>query len=290
MGRKRHIHRRRDFNAHVGGGEEMDGVKVKFGLRESNMRGRDLIRCEENSLAYVNSFFNHKKRGTWFNRMLGRWYKIDGFITRTEERHRYARKLTTFGELTLSDHKPKKLTILVKKWHWPTTKRMRVPKIRWEKLKEPKIAILYRQKINELIEEDERENTEEETVNTTNYGEIVSLVTRAAKEACGEEEKRIENPWMTGKDEELQRMKSRISGAVTQRNNISERERQGEDAIREMEEARENLKTARRTMKKEIRRWEKEWWEEKINECTDPEGRGDSGKMYKIMKELGRRG
>ena len=269
----------------------MDGVKGKFGLRESNMRGRDLIRwCEENSLAYVNSFFNHKKRETWFNRMLGRWYEIDSFIMRTKERHRYARKLTTIGELTLSDHKPKKLTILVKKWHWPTTKRTRVPKIRWEKLKEPEIAMLYRQKINELIEEDERENTEEETVNTTNYGKIVSLVTRAAKEVCGEEEKRIENPWMTGKDEELQRMKSRISGAVTQRNNISERERQGEDVIREMEEARENLKTARRTMKKEIRRWEKEWWEEKINECTDAEGRGDSGKMYKIMKELGRRG
>ena len=62
MGRKRHIHRRRDFNAHVGGGEEMDGVKGKFGLRESNMRGRDLIRwCEENSLAYVNSFLTIRK-------------------------------------------------------------------------------------------------------------------------------------------------------------------------------------------------------------------------------------
>ncbi len=33
-----------DFNAHVRGGEETDGVKGKFGLRESNNRGRDLIR------------------------------------------------------------------------------------------------------------------------------------------------------------------------------------------------------------------------------------------------------
>jgi hypothetical protein len=250
-----------DFNAHVGGGEELDGVKGKFGLRESNNRGRDLIRwCEENSLAYVNSFYNHKKRGTWFNRMLGRWYELDGFIMRTEERHRYARKVNTIGEMTLSDHKPKKLVIHIKKWHWPTNKRKRIPKIRWEKLKEPETAMLYRQKINDLIEENEREEIEEQTPDTTNYQEIIDLVTKAAKEVCGEEEKRIENPWMIGKEEELQRLKSRISGAVSLRNSLSERARTlQQDLDREIDEARENLKDARRIMKREIRRWEKEY-------------------------------
>ncbi len=47
---------------------------------------------------------------------------------------------------------------------------------------------------------------------------------------------------------------------------------------------------ARREMKREIRRYEREWWEEKIAECVQAEGRGDQGKMYKLMKELGRRG
>ena len=281
-----------DFNAHVGGGEEIEGTKGKFGLRESNERGREFIRwCDENNLAYVNSFFNHKNRGTWFNRMLGRWYELDGFIMRKEERHRYARKLNTVGELTLSDHKPKKLQILVKKWHWPTNKRARVPKIRWERLKDQEIAQQYRQRIDELIEENERENRQEEMPDRTNYKEIIDLVTRAAKDVCGEEEKRIENPWMVGKEEELQRMKSRISGAVARRNAISERARTlGEDLERETAEAKENLKDARREMKREIRRYEREWWEEKIAECVQAEGRGDQGKMYKLMKELGRRG
>ena len=80
----------------------MEGVKGKFCLRESNNRVRELVRwCEENELAYVNSYFNHKKRGTWFNRMLGRWYELDGFIMKTEERHRFANKVYTVGELTL---------------------------------------------------------------------------------------------------------------------------------------------------------------------------------------------
>ena len=57
-----------------------------------------------------------------------------------------------------------------------------------------------------------------------------------------------------------------------------------------MGEARERLKEARREMKRETRRWEKEWWDEKISQCAEAEGRGDSGKMYSALKDLGRRG
>jgi hypothetical protein len=113
----------------------------------------------------------------------------------------------------------------------------------------------------------------------------------AAKEVCGEDERRIENPWMVGKEEDIQRMKSAITWAVTNRNEVSERESiQGQGLQREMDEARERLRDARRVMKRELRRWEREWWEEKINQCLEAEGRGDSGKMYKIMRELGKRG
>ena len=276
-----------DFNAHVGGGEEVQGVKGKFGLRVSNERGRELIRwCQEQGLTYLNSFFNQKKRGTWFNRMLGRWYEIDGFIMRQEDRHRYVRKLNTVGEMTISDHKPKKLVLEIKKWHWKTQVKKKIPKIRWEKLKETETALLYRQKINELTENMERN----EMAETTKYREIMEIVTKAAKEVCGESERRIENPWMVGKEEELQRMKSRIAGAVTERNRIAETARRnGEEMDGEMERARETLREARREMKRETRRWETEWWEDRIRECQEAEGRGDSGKMYKVLKDLGRR-
>ena len=55
------FHRGEDFNAHVGEGDEIEGIKGKFGLRQSNERGRGLLRwCQENNLAYVNSYFDHK--------------------------------------------------------------------------------------------------------------------------------------------------------------------------------------------------------------------------------------
>ena len=276
-----------DFNAHVGRGEEVDGVKGKFGMRISNERGRELIRwCEENGLAYLNSFYSHKKRGTWFNRMLGRWYELDGFLMRKEDRHRYVRKLCTVGEMTVSDHKPKKIVLEIKKWHWNTEVRKRTPKIRWEKLKEAETALLYRQKINELTENLERNERPE----STEYVEIIEIVTKAAREVCGESEKKIENPWMVGKDEELQRMKSRIAGAVTERNRLAETARLNrQDLQLETDQARQNLREARRVMKRETRRWEKEWWDERITECQEAEGRGDSGKMCKLVKDLGKR-
>lgn len=78
-----------DFNAHVGSDEEAVGSCGRFGLRSSNRKGRELIQwCEEQSMCYVNSFYNHKMRGTWFNRMNGNWYELDGFLMDRDQRHR----------------------------------------------------------------------------------------------------------------------------------------------------------------------------------------------------------
>ena len=53
-----------DFNAHIGRGEDKPMCGM-FGLRESNRQGRKMVeRMEENGLVYVNSFYNHKRRGT----------------------------------------------------------------------------------------------------------------------------------------------------------------------------------------------------------------------------------
>ena len=274
-----------DFNAHIGRDEETTGVCGKYGLRGSNEKGRQLVQwCEENNMSYVNSFYNHKKRGTWFNRMLGRWYELDGFLMNKDQRHRHARKISTVGEMTISDHKPKKLLIEMKKWHWKTEERKRVPKIRWERLKDPETARLFKFKVEEITENrvEDADNTIEEV---TGWEEIVSTSIAAAKEICGEQEKRVENPWMVGKDVRLQELKSRISGAVSRRNQIRELHADGPD----LDRARDELKEARREMKGQLRDWEKQWWEEIISKCKEAGERGDSGTVYKTLKDLGKR-
>ena len=59
-----------------------------------NDAGRDLFEwCEAKGLAYANSFVRHAERGMWFNRMSGRWYELDGFVVRQNERHRMIRRM-----------------------------------------------------------------------------------------------------------------------------------------------------------------------------------------------------
>ena len=54
-----------DFNANVGKNEERPGVCGKYGLGILNEARRNLIEwCEENDLAYVNSYMRHARRGT----------------------------------------------------------------------------------------------------------------------------------------------------------------------------------------------------------------------------------
>ena len=276
-----------DFNAHVGADEQTTDVCGKFGLRGSNEKGRELIRwCQENQLCYVNSFYNHKKRGTWFNQMYGRWYELDGFIMRKEQRHRHVKKVCTVGEMVISDHKPKKISIMCKKWHWNDTKKTRVPKISWEKLKNQDVAINFKTKVTEILSNDN--NTEQ--TDRTEWKELTDLLTKAAKDVCGIETKSVQNPWMVGKDDDVQRMRSRISGAISRRNDIRKRINEREDNLEdELIDAINNLKEGRKELQRETRRWEREWWQEIINECKEASDRGDSRTMFKTLKQLGKR-
>ena len=55
-----------DFNDNVGRGNTRRGVCGNYSASRMNEAGRDLIVwCEENGLAYVNSFMKHARRGTW---------------------------------------------------------------------------------------------------------------------------------------------------------------------------------------------------------------------------------
>ena len=111
------------------------------------------------------------------------------------------------------------------------------------------IATRYRDRVELLLEERERE--EMRPTDTTNWTEITEVVTKAAEDICGIQEKKIENPWMAGRDEEIQRMRARITGCLTQRNDCLERKGQERDAVEllrletELDRIKTQLKEAR---------------------------------------------
>ena len=52
-----------DHNSHIGANTNRPGVNGRYGMRTSNTAGKDLLNwCEENNLAYANSFSDHRNR------------------------------------------------------------------------------------------------------------------------------------------------------------------------------------------------------------------------------------
>ena len=107
-----------DFNSQVGGRDSIVETDTcgRYGLGRTNAAGEDLIHWMEiNNLCWVNSFFDHPNRGTWYNKRYKTRHEIDGFVTTREERIKLIRNLRTDSEFSLSDHKPKTMTIR-QKW------------------------------------------------------------------------------------------------------------------------------------------------------------------------------
>ena len=279
-----------DFNAHVGGGEEREDVCGMFGIRQSNDQGRKLLEwCEDNDLVHVNSYYNHRRRGTWCHPRTGEWYEIDGFLMRNRQRHKHVKKICTVGEITLSDHKPKLMKFQLEVNLRSRTRIKRVPRIRFEKLRLPEIADQYRQRIGELIAEEV--DNEDLNDDMTRWDELTKIVIKAAEEVCGKEERKVENPWMIGREEELQRMRSRLTAAINLRNELVARSRNNVDDLNlQVAAAKVELKESRKDLSRTVRNWEKEWWLEIINECQEAGERGETGTVYKLLKRLGQRG
>ena len=69
-----------------------------FGLRRWNEQGEELKNwCEENGLCWVNGFYSDRRRGTWWSNFTRRWYELDGFVMRREERHKFVKKCEDCG-------------------------------------------------------------------------------------------------------------------------------------------------------------------------------------------------
>ena len=121
-----------DYNSHVGRNEDRPGVCGEFGIRESNEQGRKLLEwCENNGLVHVNSFYNHRRRGTWCHPRNGNWYELDGFLMRNNQRHKFVRKVSTVGEVTLSDHKPKLMIFRLESRLRARIRTKRIPRIKF---------------------------------------------------------------------------------------------------------------------------------------------------------------
>ena len=295
MGRREKLVIGGDFNANVGRNRRgRDGVYGKFGLGEMNEAGRDWMEwCGTNGLAYVNSYMRHGRRGTWQHPRSGRWYELDGFIVRKEERQRLVRKMKTMSMNELSDHTAKSMIVRVTGKRWRTEGGGgRPPRVKWE--------ALQHMEARETYKENTRERMERANVDEWRWEDMTEVLTEAAKEVCGETTIPVANPWTIGHERELEEMRDDIVSAVRMRgvkltawNELRhENERRDERAIaeRELDEAKRDVRECRRSMKRRLRRLERDWWQEKIDRCETVCEEGRVGEMYKIMKELGMRG
>jgi exonuclease III len=172
-----------DHNAQIGKGSQRDGIAGRFGLNtRTNEAGEDLLNwCESQAMAYANSFSCHGSRGTWFNRGHRRWYELDGFLLKKEQRHRCEPHICSINEMVWSDHKPMKISVKVKNNGQWRGHEGRKPQINWEKLRERH----HREAFEELTQTSYEERRQEFQENSTNWDVITDILTTAVETVCG---------------------------------------------------------------------------------------------------------
>ena len=198
------------------------------------------------------------------------------------------RRMRVRGAGGLSDHKVKCVEVKEKVRRWRTAGRIeRFPKVRWEKLKLPEVQEEYREKMREL-----RGQGEEMEDERGEWERLSKLMRKSAEAVCGVEERKVQNPWTVGREEEIREMNRQIEGAVNRRNRVRERmgarirlrpraRREGEASLeQELSEAREEVASGRRELKRRLRMWEREWWEIKMEECREACATGISHSHY----------
>ena len=107
-----------------------------------------------NGLSYANSYMKHARRGTWQHPRTGRWYDLDGFLVRRDERHAMVRRMKTMDDSELSDHRAKgmKVRVIGRKWRTEGGVK-RPPRVKWEALRREETRGEYKERTRELIED-----------------------------------------------------------------------------------------------------------------------------------------
>ena len=197
-----------DFNASIGGlnraskeNNPLDALgdcRGPFGLGKTNNAGEELTQwLRAHNMCWISSFFNHNRRGTWYNKNHKSWHEIDGFCCRNKDRSRLVTKINTRNDITLTDHRPKQMTIRTRKIQQkpPETPR----KVAWEHLSCPiskrRFAKALEGKTNEM----------------RNWSSFSNILREAGEKVCGLARKEKLNPWMHGKEETIKECQERIT-------------------------------------------------------------------------------
>ena len=287
-----------DFNMSVGKGNAREGVCGRYGIGRMNEQGRDFVEwCEENELVWVNSYMKHRRRGTWFSARYHRWYELDGFVVRKRDRVRMVRRMCGANEWGLSDHRPKCMRVRVCTRRWRTVREERgVPLVIHEKLSEESVREEFVRETRERMEGLDWEEESDE------WGKLAEVMLGAASEVCGVRRGRANNPWMVGREEEVEALHRAVNEATERRNECAVRmenrrrlrvranDENMRRVVREWEEAKVRVREVKRELKESLRRWEGEWWDGVLDECREACEEGKTGKMYKALEKLGRRG
>ncbi|KAI8486755.1 hypothetical protein Bbelb_355030 [Branchiostoma belcheri] len=206
--------------------------------------------------------------------------------------------MRTSSEWSLSDHRAKVLRVRVtrKKWRANGRSESRVPRIKWEVLKDEEKKKEYEERTRALLYEKEWEE------NVCEWKKVSEVMLRAAKEVCGEVEGKVKNPWVIGHEEEIESLVDRVNEAVNQRNECRSllearkrlrtrvNDRRMDELEDRMDRARARVKNTRKEVKRYMRMIEKLWWEERIRECKEACETGKIGQMYKLLKQVGTKG
>ena len=134
------------------------------------------------------------------------------------------------------------------------------------------------------------------------WEKVSKLVKAAAREVCGVLRRKIAQPWMVGREEEVSRLSEEIRLAVQERDSFLKicrarnrlrprrEDRRGDEVDRQVEGTRNRVKMARREHRSFLRRIEREWWEGVIEECEEACRLGRVEDVYKTLNRLSKRG
>ena len=159
--------------------------------------------------------------------------------------------------------------------------------IKWENLRNERTAEIFQRRMGEKMAEDEEMAVGEATSGWTVLAEKVLGV---AREVCGIKEKSVENPWMVGREEEVEEARRRLNGAIRRRNEVAVEVAGGEATEESLEGAKEEVRRERGEWRRTTRRWEREYWDGVIRECSQAEEMGDVGRLYRTLKSIGLKG
>ena len=153
--------------------------------------------------------------------MYGRWYELDGFVVRQNERHRMIRRMRCERMNELSDHKPKKVVICAEKRRWRAVNEERKRRIKWEVLRDSEKKEEY--KVSTRVKWNDRMERETGESSRMQWKNLVEVMNEAAEEVCGLESGRVANPWMIGHEREVNEMREEIERLISERNSMQER-------------------------------------------------------------------